>query len=142
MIEKIRHEREGVLGVQISALNLEQAESIIAKWLAQRTKHYVCITTVHGIMECQQDPQLMEIYNASGIATADGMPLVWILRSRGHTNMTVVHSFVIKVDLATDLFLPRAICFLLASQEAQSLFDGDLGLLFELDQDFALGRIF
>ena len=91
MIDQIRHERESVLGVQISALNLEQAESIIAQWLAQRTKHYVCITTVHGVMECQRDSQLMEIYNASGIATADGMPLVWILKSRGHDHQTRVY---------------------------------------------------
>ena len=91
MIDQIRHERESVLGVQISALNLEQVESIIAQWLTRRTKHYVCITTVHGIMECQRDPQLMEIYNASGIATADGMPLVWILKSRGHDHQTRVY---------------------------------------------------
>lgn len=91
MTNQVRHARESVLGVHISALNLEQAESIIAQWVSQRAKHYACITTVHGIMECQRDLQLMEVYNASGIATADGMPLVWILRSRGHTNMTRVY---------------------------------------------------
>ncbi|MFQ5923377.1 MAG: WecB/TagA/CpsF family glycosyltransferase [Anaerolineales bacterium] len=91
MTAKDGHERVGVLGVQISAVNLKQAANIIAQWVSQGAKHYVCVTTVHGVMECQRDPRLMEIYNTSGIATADGMPLVWILRSRGHANLTRVY---------------------------------------------------
>ena len=99
MTEKILRSRESILGVQISALNLEQAESAIAQWVSQGAKHYACITTVHGVMECQRDPRLLEIYNASGLAAADGMPLVWILRARGHTSITRVYGPDLMINI-------------------------------------------
>ena len=85
------HERVDILGVQISAVKLIQSANIVAKWVAEGASQYVCVTTVHGIMECQQDPGLLEIYNTSGMATADGMPLVWIVRSRGYPAQTRVY---------------------------------------------------
>ena len=91
MTEQVKHARVDVLGVQISAVDLKQAENIISEWISRGVKHYVCVTTVHGVMECQRDPRLREIYNTSGISAADGMPLVWILRSRGQANQTRVY---------------------------------------------------
>lgn len=44
---------------------------------------YVCVTGVHGVMEAQDDPDLLRIHNDSLLTVPDGMPLVWIARRRG-----------------------------------------------------------
>ena len=131
MIEKVIHERVDILDVQISTLNMTEAVEIVAQWVAEEIKQYVCVATVHGIMECQQDPGLMEIYNTSGMATADGMPLVWILRSRGYSDQTRVYGPDLMLEVCrsslengTRHFLyggPAGVAELLAQKLASSL---------------------
>jgi N-acetylglucosaminyldiphosphoundecaprenol N-acetyl-beta-D-mannosaminyltransferase len=75
--------RVDVLGVGISAIDMEMALTRIASWVDQRIPHYVCITGVHGVMECRRDPELRRIHNASGLTTPDGMPMVWAGRLVG-----------------------------------------------------------
>jgi N-acetylglucosaminyldiphosphoundecaprenol N-acetyl-beta-D-mannosaminyltransferase len=69
--------------VWVSPINLEIALETIAGWIATGTKQYVCVTGVHGVMECQKDPGLRAIHNESGLTTPDGMPLVWAARYAG-----------------------------------------------------------
>jgi N-acetylglucosaminyldiphosphoundecaprenol N-acetyl-beta-D-mannosaminyltransferase len=52
------------------------ARDEITRWIEAREPHYVCVTGVHGVMESQRDPELLAIYNASGLSTADGIPKV------------------------------------------------------------------
>jgi N-acetylglucosaminyldiphosphoundecaprenol N-acetyl-beta-D-mannosaminyltransferase len=60
-------------------------------WVHRREPHYVCVTGVHGVMECQRDPELCRIHNAAGLVTPDGMPLVWLLKSAGHRDADRVY---------------------------------------------------
>jgi N-acetylglucosaminyldiphosphoundecaprenol N-acetyl-beta-D-mannosaminyltransferase len=80
MTERI--ERVDVLGVGVSAINLDQAVGQIDDWVRTREPNYVCVCTVHGVMDCQRSPALKAIFNAAGMVTPDGMPLVWLSRSR------------------------------------------------------------
>jgi N-acetylglucosaminyldiphosphoundecaprenol N-acetyl-beta-D-mannosaminyltransferase len=75
--------RINVLGVGISAINLEQAVQEIECWIADGTRKYVNVCTVHTVMECQNDTRLRTIVNQSGLSTPDGMPLVWLSRLQG-----------------------------------------------------------
>jgi N-acetylglucosaminyldiphosphoundecaprenol N-acetyl-beta-D-mannosaminyltransferase len=61
----------------MSATNMAEAVEEILGWFARREKKYVCITGVHGVMECQHDRELLPIHNDSGLTVPDGMPLVW-----------------------------------------------------------------
>src|SRR5437868_144220 len=63
--------RCNVLGVGISAVNLTLATQTIDGWIARREKNYVCITGVHGVMECQSDETLRQIHNRAGMVTPD-----------------------------------------------------------------------
>ena len=45
--------------------------------------HYVCFTGVHGVMEAQRDPRLIDIHNRAGMVLPDGMPMVWAGRIAG-----------------------------------------------------------
>jgi N-acetylglucosaminyldiphosphoundecaprenol N-acetyl-beta-D-mannosaminyltransferase len=76
-------ERCNVLGVGVSAVNMATALEVIEGWVARREPHYVCVTGVHGVMECQRDGELRRIHNSAGLVTPDGMPLVWLSRARG-----------------------------------------------------------
>ena len=72
-----------MLGVGVSAIDPDQAVDEIARWIVGGERHYVCVTGVHGIMESQRDPALLEIHNQSGLTTPDGMPMVWAGRRAG-----------------------------------------------------------
>lgn len=77
-------EREDVLGVGVSAVNMDGALRAIGGWIARGERHYVCVTGVHGVMESQRSEALRRIHNGAGLVTPDGMPLAWLLRLGGH----------------------------------------------------------
>lgn len=76
--------RVNVLGVGVSVLTLQQALEAIDRWVADGGAHYVCVTSVNGVMESQRDEFLRSIHNRADMVTADGMPLVWWSRLMGH----------------------------------------------------------
>jgi N-acetylglucosaminyldiphosphoundecaprenol N-acetyl-beta-D-mannosaminyltransferase len=84
-------QRIKVLGVGVSAINMPEAVSRIGRWIAEGEKKYVCVTGVHGVMECQKDTKLLSIHNESGLTVPDGMPLVWCGRCYGHKTMNRVY---------------------------------------------------
>jgi N-acetylglucosaminyldiphosphoundecaprenol N-acetyl-beta-D-mannosaminyltransferase len=75
--------RIDVLGVEVSAINMEMAIDAVNAWVEREERHYVCVTGVHGVMESQRDRQLAAIHNASGLTTPDGMPMVWAGKAAG-----------------------------------------------------------
>lgn len=83
--------RVNVLGVGVSAINMEQALAIVERWIVRGERHYICVTGVHGVMESQRDPGLRSIHNRAGLVTPDGMPLVWLGRLWGHASVTRVY---------------------------------------------------
>lgn len=85
------HTRVNILGVGISAVNMESAVGLADSIVRKGTKGYICVTGVHGVMEAQTDPSFREIQNRSLITTPDGMPTVWIGRLRGHREMGRVY---------------------------------------------------
>src|SRR5512146_1315114 len=83
--------RANVLGVGISALNMQTAVSAIDAALSSGQKGYVCVTGVHGVMETQRDESLKAILNNSFLTTPDGMPTVWVGRWQGFGGMERVY---------------------------------------------------
>jgi N-acetylglucosaminyldiphosphoundecaprenol N-acetyl-beta-D-mannosaminyltransferase len=80
-----------VLGVGISAVNLDTAVATIGGWIATGAKHYVTVTGVHGVMESQRDGDLKAIHNAAGMVTPDGMPMVWLNWLAGNRDVDRVY---------------------------------------------------
>jgi len=83
--------RVDVLGVGVSAINMDHALEEIDNWIIGGFRKYVCVTGVHGVMESQRDDSLRQIHNAAGLVTPDGMPLVWLSRWRGFRHTTRVY---------------------------------------------------
>ena len=82
--QALRTERADILGVNVSAIDMQDCVATIDGWIDRRSQHYVCITGVHGVIESQSDASLRAIHNAAGLVTPDGMPLVWMARWLGH----------------------------------------------------------
>jgi N-acetylglucosaminyldiphosphoundecaprenol N-acetyl-beta-D-mannosaminyltransferase len=84
-------QRVNILGVGISAIDMNMALQTMEDWLTRREPHYVCVTGVHGTMESQRDAELRRIHNAAGLVTPDGMPLVWLSRALGFRHVRRVY---------------------------------------------------
>lgn len=83
--------RANVLGVGVSAINMDLALRHIAQALETRTRGYICVTGVHGVSEAQRDPTLRDILNRAFLNTPEGMPMVWVGRLQGHRQMARVY---------------------------------------------------
>ena len=76
-------QRTNVLGVGVSAVNMDRALHTLQSWIDRRERSYVCVTGVHGVMESRRSESLQAIHNKAGMVVPDGMPLVWLLRWAG-----------------------------------------------------------
>jgi len=83
--------RANVLGIGVSALNLDSAVEAVSQALERKAKGYVCVTGVHGVSEAQKDAALRAILNESFLNTPDGMPMVWMGRLQGFRDMGRVY---------------------------------------------------
>lgn len=84
-------ERVDILGVKISAINMHAALDSIAAWIARREPNYVTVTPLHAIIDANEQPDLIPIFNASGLTTPDGMSIVWLLKWSGCKNVSRVY---------------------------------------------------
>jgi N-acetylglucosaminyldiphosphoundecaprenol N-acetyl-beta-D-mannosaminyltransferase len=91
-----------ILGVRVHAQTLDGAVDTIGTWIDDGDANYVCVTGVHGVVECQDDDDLRRIHNAAGMVTTDGMPLVWLSRRRAPRGTPVER--VYGPDLMLDAF--------------------------------------
>lgn len=96
-------ERVNVLGVGISSLNLESAVSFLVQASQEKgNTGYVTVTGVHGVVESQHDPELKRIHNRSLLSTPDGMPMVWVGRQRGQSNMGRVYGPELMLEVSKE----------------------------------------
>lgn len=72
-----------MLGVGVSAIDMPMALDRIDGWIKARDRHYVCVCPVHSIMECRRSPAVRSVFNAAGMVTPDGMPVVWVAHTKG-----------------------------------------------------------
>jgi N-acetylglucosaminyldiphosphoundecaprenol N-acetyl-beta-D-mannosaminyltransferase len=83
--------RANVLGVGVTALNLDTAILQVVNALERKRKGYICVTGVHGVSEAQADPAFRGILNQAFLNTPDGMPMVWLGRLQGFDHMSRVY---------------------------------------------------
>lgn len=90
-VEISKPQRTNVLGVGISAINMEDAVLLSDFLIQTKGKGYVCVTGVHGVIEAQSDLTFKRILNRSFLTTPDGMPMVWIGHLRGLGRMRRIY---------------------------------------------------
>lgn len=94
-----------VVSVGISTTSYREVVELCSAWAAERKQtqresgRYICVTSVHGIMMAHDDPALAAIFNQAEIATPDGMPVVWALRSLGFREQQRVYGPTLMLDV-------------------------------------------
>ena len=86
-----------VLGMRVDATSYGDASRRVAQWAHEGRSAYVCVATVHMVMEAHDSPTFLRTVNGADLVTPDGRPLVWALRSLGVTDATQVRG----TDLTT-----------------------------------------
>lgn len=76
--------RVRLLGVPISAIHLSDAVNFVAEAIAERRREYVCTCPVYTVMRAREDETVRAAIDGAGLATPDGMGVVWALRWLGH----------------------------------------------------------
>ena len=80
-----------VAGVRIDAVRVQDTIDRMHLWIQEGRKEYVVLTGAHGVVEMQNDPELLRINNAAGLTTPDGMPIVWLGRVAGCAEIEKVY---------------------------------------------------
>lgn len=75
---EIGHHKVNILGVGISAIDLEFALDQIDTWIGNDDRKYISVCNVYTIIECHKSSAMREAVNNADMATPDGMPLVWL----------------------------------------------------------------
>ena len=86
-----RHAHADVLGVDLSAINMNRALDLAESWIATGRSAYICMTGVHGVMEAQSNECLRGVLNGAFINAPDGMPMSWVGWLQGHRQMDRVY---------------------------------------------------
>ncbi len=72
-----------VLGMRVDATSYEDASRRLLQWAHEGRRVYVCVASVHMVMEAFDSPAFRQIVNKASLVTPDGRPLVWALRALG-----------------------------------------------------------
>lgn len=80
-----------ILGTRVDVLSYDGAAEIITRWAQAGQSKYVCAANVHMVMEAYDDDHFSRVVNSADLVSADGMPLVWLLRKMGVDDATRVY---------------------------------------------------
>ena len=80
-----------ILGQRVDYTTYERAAAQVLGMARNGQGGYVCISTVHMVMEGHDDQEFRQMVNAAELVTPDGMPLVWGLKLLGIKEATRVY---------------------------------------------------
>jgi len=80
-----------ILGVRVDATDYPSCVAQILNWSRQEHSRYVCFGTVSAVMGGYDSQDYRDTLDRADLVTADGMPLVWLLRWLGVPRATRVY---------------------------------------------------
>lgn len=117
---ELPHEATEILSVPISAITYQVALNKIQEWIRRGIKNYICVAAVHLVMECQKDPELLNGVKKAGLVTPDGMPLVWLSKFFGKTQIERVYGPTLMLKICELARSKKYRVFLLGGSRGQS----------------------
>jgi len=88
-----------ILVTNLTLTSYLDATRQILLWARDVKSRIVCAANVHMLMEAYDSPQYSQIVNSADLVTPDGMPLVWILRLKGHPNQQRVYGPTLMIHV-------------------------------------------
>lgn len=80
-----------ILGMRVDYVTYDSVWELICRKINNSESGYICVGTVHMVMESFDNSYFREIVNMADIVTPDGMPLVWGLKLLGIKNAQRVY---------------------------------------------------
>lgn len=80
-----------VLGTRVSATDMESSLDWLQATVSSAEKSYIVFCTVSSILSARDDPAVKNAIDQAGLVTPDGMPLVWLGRNAGYSNVDRVY---------------------------------------------------
>lgn len=87
--------------VSLSPMTLTDACQRIENWKLSGQRHYVNVCTADTMVKCFDIPEMASIVEASGMATTDGMPLVFLAKRYGFKDATRVYGPDLMLNLCS-----------------------------------------
>jgi len=84
-------ERRRILGIGVDATSYADATARVMEWARAGESRMVCLGVVASVMEARESARYREALESADLVTADGMPLVWMLRGLGARRATRVY---------------------------------------------------
>lgn len=106
-----------ILKTEVTALSLEEQVFLMTQWATERTSKFVSVANVHTLMEAYWNPQFMTALKNADLVTADGMPLVWMLRAMGATSQDRVAGMDLFLRLCKLASLNQISIFFLGAEK-------------------------
>lgn len=69
--------------MRVDATSYEDAARRVVRWTRERRSAYVCVASVHMVMEAFDSAPFRGVVNGADLVTPDGRPLVWALKGLG-----------------------------------------------------------
>ncbi len=88
-----------ILNSYIHPTSYPEALAQILAWSSNAESRYVCCANVHMLMEAHDSHAFRIIVNSADLVTPDGMPLVWLMRSRGFPDQERVYGPTLMIKL-------------------------------------------
>jgi N-acetylglucosaminyldiphosphoundecaprenol N-acetyl-beta-D-mannosaminyltransferase len=79
-----------VLGMRVDATSYEDAARRVAQWARDGRSAYVCVASVHMVMEAFASAPFQSVVNGADLVTPDGRPLMWALKGLGAVDASQV----------------------------------------------------
>ena len=98
----IDSKRVRVVSLCLNVSQYESAIESITSIVEAGEGGYICMSTVHMIMESYDDPAYGEKVNSANMVVSDGMPLVWILRWQGEREAGRIRANDLMIRLCED----------------------------------------
>ena len=80
-----------VLGVRVDAITMTDALATLDRLLRTRARGYLVFCTVSSILSARDDHDVARAMSKAALVTPDGMPLVWLGKSRANTPVERVY---------------------------------------------------
>jgi N-acetylglucosaminyldiphosphoundecaprenol N-acetyl-beta-D-mannosaminyltransferase len=97
--EEKQMDRVNILGVGVSAINMQIAFAKVEQWIERREPNYVIAVPAHCIVECLRSETLRKVYNRAGMVTPDGRPIAWICRLMGYRHVEQVRGSDLMLEV-------------------------------------------
>ena len=95
-------ERVKIIGVPISALNMDQTLALLTDNLEDAKRSYICVSNVHTTVMAHEDPDYWRVQAGSFLTLPDGKPLSVVGRHKGYPQMEQVRGVELMERLFTD----------------------------------------